>query len=566
MNGNRSGKKHLFRMIIPEYPTSIFSQVARNTTALGPVLVATNANELKNWEVEIIDENNYRRRRWPKDVDGHLDHAALQQERPADVVGFYGSLTSTIPRIYKLAGLYHSLGAKTIIGGSHAKNLPEEALANDIDIVGLGKGELIIKDLLLAIEKERPLELVKGIALKRDGQIIKTPVEEKFDCRSMPFPDFSLVRQAKIKIYPITWWRGCPHYQKPCEFCAETEEPDYTPAEQLLNLIKYLVKKFGAKYFFLVDDFFGGGRKIETEDRFGLYPDVKYQDEMNRLEAIRLCGILADYQQKNGLQLSFSVQIRLDAAKSPDLLQAMRKAGIDNVFIGYESSIDSELRSMQKGYLSKDMIEWTNIFHRHGFFIVGMFIAFYPQKIIAGEATVKAALTVRERVRILKKFIYQAKIDLAYALLTVPLPGTPLRKRLEQEGRLYSLEYLSWEFYTGQYLLYDPKDGSTPEELQAALLEVMSEFYHFGYLGNLLFNCLIHFPRLVFPRVFTLVTGRVRYLTAAFRQWKKRYFRNASIRVGGSFIIKKWRKTFLQTGFPEKLKKAREALAKKMKK
>ena len=56
---------------------------------LGPVSVATCVRDYTDFDVEVIDENNYK---------GELDHSAIQAERPAEFVGFYGGLTSTVPR------------------------------------------------------------------------------------------------------------------------------------------------------------------------------------------------------------------------------------------------------------------------------------------------------------------------------------------------------------------------------------------------------------------------------------------------------------------------------------
>ena len=78
----------LFRMIIPAVPgVTIFTGQSKRTTALGPIKVATAANKLWRWRVEVIDENNYRK--GPKDGNGLPNHIVLQKENPAAVVGLY---------------------------------------------------------------------------------------------------------------------------------------------------------------------------------------------------------------------------------------------------------------------------------------------------------------------------------------------------------------------------------------------------------------------------------------------------------------------------------------------
>lgn len=89
-NMSKDRKRFRLRIIIPAYPAfNIYSYIANKTTALGPVCVASAANEMEGWDVEVIDENNLRRYGPRSDFVG-ADHEFLQSLRPADVVGFYG--------------------------------------------------------------------------------------------------------------------------------------------------------------------------------------------------------------------------------------------------------------------------------------------------------------------------------------------------------------------------------------------------------------------------------------------------------------------------------------------
>ncbi|MFW9951102.1 MAG: SPFH domain-containing protein, partial [Candidatus Thorarchaeota archaeon] len=67
------------------------SRIARRTTALGPVCVATAVNKMEQWDVEVIDENNLGKFGPRSDTVG-TDHEFLQRQRPADIVGLYGDL------------------------------------------------------------------------------------------------------------------------------------------------------------------------------------------------------------------------------------------------------------------------------------------------------------------------------------------------------------------------------------------------------------------------------------------------------------------------------------------
>ena len=151
-----NSQKRRLRIIVPGYPAfNIYSHVADKTTALGPICVASSAREVPGWEVEVIDENNLR---WygPKIETGKADHGRLQEIRSADVVGLYGGLTSTIPRLYEIARFYKDKGVIAIAGGQHfCKETIAEAFANGIDYVVIGEGEEAIQEFLRCIDAQK---------------------------------------------------------------------------------------------------------------------------------------------------------------------------------------------------------------------------------------------------------------------------------------------------------------------------------------------------------------------------------------------------------------------------
>jgi anaerobic magnesium-protoporphyrin IX monomethyl ester cyclase len=326
---------------------------------VGPVRVATAVNEMAGWDAEVIDENNLGRY-GPRSESGGADHELIQRARPADVVGFYGGLTSTVPRLYDLARRYKRMGVTTIAGGQHfaGENILE-ALTSGIDYVVLGEGEETIEELLHALsgdDSRTPAAVagIRGIAYLQDGQVVCTPRREPLtDFDKFPFPDFSLVRYAKIRVYPVERIRGCPMH---CEFCTVKSTPRAASARRLFDNIRYLVETRNASRFFVVDDLFGQQRE----------------------DTIWLCRMLREYQETIGRQFYITVQIRLDKANDPELLAAMRQAGIRHVAIGFESPIDEELKAMHKHINSEKMLSLVKVFRKHGFWVHGMFIFGYP--------------------------------------------------------------------------------------------------------------------------------------------------------------------------------------------
>lgn len=515
-----SKKRYRLRIVVPAYPAfNVYSFIAKKTTALGPVCVASVVNKMERWNVEVIDENNLRRY-GPRSDLGGADQEFLQRIRPADVVGLYGGLTSTIPRLYNVARFYKDKGVVTIAGGQHfvQENIAE-ALSSGIDYVVIGEGEETIKELLSAFENRADVAKIKGIAYMSNGRIVYTPEREPLtDFDNLPLPDFSLVRYANIKLYPIERIRGCG---MDCEFCTVKGKPRFASAERMLESIKFLLETKDARHFFVVDDLFG----------------------QQRDETIRLCNMLRDYQKDIGRRLDFTVQIRLDKAKDSPLLSAMRQAGINSVAIGFESPIDEELKAMNKRLSSNDMISLIRIFHKFGFLVHGMFIFGYPLQDV--NLKIPASLRIKQ----FKNFIKKSRLDTIQVLLPVPLPGTELRDRLQRENRIYPIEDLGWEYYDGNFPLFVPDAPMSSEEIHIAIRKIMSKFYQFKYMFLLGLN-IFSFPALIFF---------LHNISSGWRKWY-RPWRNYLVRFGGWITVKKWSIAFKKDKFSQRLEKAKSHL------
>ena len=510
-------KRYRFRLIIPAFPTfNIYSSFAKRMTALGPICIGTTASKLDRWDVEIVDENNYGKR-GPVDDDGYPDHDRLQTDRPADVVGFYGGLTSTVPRLYQVARHYRKMGAVTIGGGQHfvGENL-REGLENGLNVIGLGEGEYTIRDFLKACEEGAPIETVSGLAFLKDGDVVDTGWRAPItDFEALPIPDFGLLRYAKMKWYPVSWARGCG---MDCEFCTVKGKMRSCAPERVVAQITSLVERYSAKSFFFVDDFFGPNRK----------------------EALRLCRMLEEYRKTSGAKLNMMVQIRLERAKDKELLKAMRAAGVGGVAIGIESPIPQDLDAMNKKLAPEQMVEWVRTFRREGFFVHGMFIFGYPQ-----HKGSRFQMDIRERIKHFRHFIHKSHLDTVQVLLPVPLPGTELTERLENEGRIFDRDLVGWEYYDGNFPLFMPDPPLTPAQMQWAIHKIMSRFYRLKYMLLTGLNVL-WFPSIILW--FHRLRGGWRYW---YRVW-----RNHIIRFMGWIVMQRWKSAYKRGSFEEKRKEA----------
>ena len=239
------------RIIVPAFPEiNVFTRQAKRTTALGPIMLATTINKVSGFRTEVIDENNYC---GPKDSNLLPDHATLQKDSPVIVVGFYCGLSSTMERVWQLAEFYKKQGAFTIAGGWHAHYCIEETLEHNMDVVVHGDGELVVVKLINNLISKSSLAEIPGISFKTEKGIQTNDPHmlENKDIDNFPYPDFGLLRFARIKTYPIGRIRGCAMN---CEFCSVKGKPRHASAKHLFNTVNWLVETRKAKSFFIVDD------------------------------------------------------------------------------------------------------------------------------------------------------------------------------------------------------------------------------------------------------------------------------------------------------------------------
>ncbi|MEK7658363.1 MAG: radical SAM protein [Patescibacteria group bacterium] len=512
----------LIRIIVPASKReTIYSRPLKITTSLAAVILATIINKIWGWRVEIIDENNFRS--GPLDKNGLPDHAVLQRENPAVLVGFYCGLSSQIDRVWDLAKLYKEQGVATVAGSWHSHYLPEETLRHDIDLVVHGDGEPVIKRIISNFSDGKPLwQSVPGVSFLRDGKVYHNslslqeiqgiPDEDEFlnglmnkafDLSDQPYPDFGLVKLAKIKIYPIGRIRGCSFR---CEFCSVRGSARWASPEYLFGTVNWLVQTRKAKEFFIVDD------RLE-EDIEG---------------TIRFFEMIA---KKYGNKLSFIVQVRLGAAENTRLLEVMEKAGVRVVCIGYESPIQEELKAMRKGVAAEKMLELTRIWRKH-FRIHGMFIVGFPLQDNQPSPPAKKIY------KVYKDFVRKAGIDSVQFLVAGPVPGSDLKKRLKKDQRLpFSDQEMSLAG-DGNFVLFKPI-GITATELQNTTMRLMRWFY-----GPL------NIPRFV----FRLLSFPFDWLIRGWQNWYKDWCRD-KIKLGGHYLLRKWQRRKEVAELLEEIKK-----------
>jgi radical SAM superfamily enzyme YgiQ (UPF0313 family) len=216
-----------------------------------------------------------------KIIDQRLEpnwHSILRQELGQDPVcigisSMTGSQLKYALEISKIAKEYEDV--PVVWGGVHPTILSEQTLENEyIDIVVQGEGEESFLELVQALEGKRPLNTVKGIWYKENGQSKYTGARPFLDLNQQPSLCYHLVDLEKYLRFisgvgHLNFFtsRGCPY---PCTFCFNTPYNKrvwraMSPA-LTIQRIKDFVQRYNIKGITFIDNNFfthmGRGRSI----------------------------------------------------------------------------------------------------------------------------------------------------------------------------------------------------------------------------------------------------------------------------------------------------------------
>jgi radical SAM superfamily enzyme YgiQ (UPF0313 family) len=316
-----------------------------------------------------------------------LDDADL---RWADAVLLTGMLVQATSMRAVLARA-RALGRRTVVGGPAASTSPGLFPEADHVFVGEAEGRLgLLVDALQAPDRRAPR------VLSPDG-------EARPDLALAPVPRFDLVDLPRYANLALQYSRGCPYR---CEFCDIIEifgrVPRVKSPEQVLAELEALHRLGARGSLFLVDDNFVG----------------------NRREVARLLPALEAWQRRHGFPFQLLTEASLDLAAMPELVEAMARAGFEEVFLGVETPSAQALREAGKGQnLRMPLEQAITSLTRAGLEVFGGFIVGFDSD---GPDIFDRQLD----------FISRLPVPRAMLGLLSALPGTRLWHRLEAEGRL----------------------------------------------------------------------------------------------------------------------------------
>lgn len=365
----------------------------------------------------------------------------LPERIDSDIIAFSVE-TFTAKRAYILAKKYRTDRNKIVMGGFHACVMPDEMLAY-ADSVIIGDAEDSWGEFLADCAAGKPRK--KYIS----GE--SRPLEILHEDRSVYKHGYH-----GIGVYQIS--RGCKFN---CDFCS-IKTMYKCVRRKSADVIYEELRQSKEKIIFFVDD--------------NLFYD--------RASAIELFRKIAPLKKK------WACQISMDAARDDELLTEMKKSGCFLVLMGFESLNPESLGEMHKtANRSADFEEVISRIYRHRLLIYGTFVLGCD-----GDNT-----DVFDRTF---EFAVKNKLAVTNFNPLIPMPGTKVYSRMEEQGRLlYKKWWLSDRYRYGE-TAFLPKN-MTPEQLRDGCLKMRTDFYSVKCVLRRLFSNPVNFLPMNLP-VFAL--------------------------------------------------------------
>lgn len=300
-------------------------------------------------------------------------------------------------------------GVMLCLGGHHGSAIPERTLREEtVDFIIQGEGFFPTVELLKALRKGQKTFTIPGVWYKEGDRIVGNGRAKGVECLDdLPFAAWDLLPMEKYIAHHWQAWDygldksgfsliytslGCPFR---CDYCSVNvvygeRRTRYRSPRNVADELQLLVDRYGVKHVEIIDDTF----TLNTK----------------RTEAI--CDeIIA---RNLGDKLNMWCFARTDRVSAP-LMYKMKKAGINWVFMGFESGDDMVLQGVNKGQTVDQIKQATRTVHQSGIHIGGNYVFGLPED---------TPETMRQTLDLAKDL----NTEYANFFLLMAYPGTNLRE------------------------------------------------------------------------------------------------------------------------------------------
>lgn len=334
----------------------------------------------------------------PPDVDLHFCFESVEDipwDAPWDLVGVTG-MGSGIVSAWRIADRFRERGVTVVIGGIAATLLGPEPNLEHADAVVLGEAEETWPELLADFAAGRLRRIYQG----------RAP-----DIATLPLPRYDLLPGRLLGPWrPVQATRGCPFT---CDYCSITAYFGQRYRKRPVDQVIRDVRAAGTRFIAFIDDNIGVDWKWCAELWEALIPE----------------GI------------TWMSQCSLHIADRPEMLALARRSGCRLLSFGIESTNPASLANHDKAWNRPDRYpEAVARIRGHG-------IDVSTEMIIGLDGD--DSTTFRKTY----DFLMDNEISVPRIHIMTPVPGTPLYRRLEEEGRIDETDLAR---FTGGQVVFRP--------------------------------------------------------------------------------------------------------------
>ncbi len=341
------------------------------------------------------------------------------------LVGFY-AMTWTYRQAKSLAREIKNLNpqTKTVVGGPQVTTFPKFSIdCPEFDFGVISEGEITAQELVEALERNSPLDQIKGLVYKNQQGVQINPARPLIEnLNSIPLPARDLLPMEKYfdvltrkkRFATLIASRGCPFN---CSFCDRDNRMGKKwrarSPENIVEEIKTIQEEYGIDEFMFFDDNF-------TIDKDWIY---------------QLCRLI----EKNNLKILWECRTRVDLVNKL-MLQMMKKAGCYRIRFGFEAGDNQILKLLKKGITVEQSLACAKLCKEVGMEMFGYFMMGSPYET---PATLKKTLNLALKIN----------SDFALFSKTTLIPNTELFDWARDNN------YIS-ENYWEKYLLGQETNGA----------------------------------------------------------------------------------------------------------
>ena len=391
-------------------------RLARHILPL-PLLAVAGGPARDGFEVVIIDGNLLPQaeahRRVVEACEGALLYATT------GILSY--QVTDALSCTRKVKGRFPKLPA--FIGGWFASALPEPQLETGLyEAVVLGQGEVTFRELVAAVDAGEPFDGAAGLALRRDGRLVRTTPRPVVGWDELPdtpwqlidFPSYAALQRApghgkSVEALPpppgysrgrpfagLSYFSsfGCP---LDCTFCCSPltagRRWKAMSAERMLDEVQELQERWGFEVLHFWDANWG-----VSEERVRAFA----------------AGLL-----ERDLHLFFHAYFQSESVVSwaPDTLDLLAEAGLYATVIGAETGTEETMRSLHKPTRGETNLAAVGELHRRGISTCATFMIGFP-----GESRESMLATLDQGRRLTVAFPLAAASIWPYH----PIPGSAM--------------------------------------------------------------------------------------------------------------------------------------------